>query len=303
MDDRLARPGRPGRHLGRQVIVAAVAVAVAAGALAGCGRADGGEPGVTDSRAPAVTMTVSPLATSPMTSPMPTTSPTAAATASSGPATQAPPGQPPTRPGSEPATPPVLRPGDSGTAVRALQQQLAAAGYWVGVPDGTYGLVTQQAVLALQKAAGLPRDGLAGTATRRALAAGTRPTAHSRAGRVLEVDLARQLVLVVKDGAVEQVLNTSTGTNAWYTVHGVRHLADTPKGTWTIFRQVDGVDHGTLGDLYRPKYFHTDGIAIHGYPQVPAYPASHGCVRLTNAAMDWMWSSGVAEIGTTVLVY
>jgi lipoprotein-anchoring transpeptidase ErfK/SrfK len=31
--------------------------------------------------------------------------------------------------------------------------------------------------------------------------------------------------------------------------------------------------------LWYPLYF-LRGFAIHGYPSVPAYPASHGCVRV-----------------------
>ncbi|MBX6391634.1 MAG: murein L,D-transpeptidase, partial [Frankia sp.] len=213
----------------------------------------------------------------------------------------------PTTPGGQPSTPPpaapeVLRPGDSGPRVLELQQRLSALGYWLGTPDGTYGGLTQQAVLALQKAAGDGRDGLAGPATWRALDAGIRPTAHSTQGRVLEIDLARQILLVVQDGRVKQIFNTSTGSGEYYVSGGVTKHAVTPKGTYQIFRQVNGVDPGPLGTLYRPKYFN-GGIAFHGYPSVPAYPASHGCVRLSNPAMDWMWSSGVAAIGTTVIVY
>src|SRR5207244_343993 len=60
---------------------------------------------------------------------------------------------------------------------------------------------------------------------------------------------------------------------------------------------------GPLGRLYRPKYFHPDGIALHGYTQVPPRPASHGCVRFTNAAIDFIWNANLAPIGTTVWVY
>jgi lipoprotein-anchoring transpeptidase ErfK/SrfK len=42
---------------------------------------------------------------------------------------------------------------------------------------------------------------------------------------------------------------------------------------------------------------------MHGFPQVPPYPASHGCVRLTNEAMDWLWSTGRTPTGRTVWVY
>ena len=45
-----------------------------------------------------------------------------------------------------------LRPGDTGKKVLELQQRLTALGYWLGVPDGRYGFLTQQAVVALQKA-------------------------------------------------------------------------------------------------------------------------------------------------------
>lgn len=57
-----------------------------------------------------------------------------------------------------------------------------------------------------------------------------------------------------------------------------------------------------LGVLYRPKYF-VGGVAVHGYPNVPPYPASHGCVRVTNEAMDWLWAKAALPIGGRVWVY
>ncbi len=65
----------------------------------------------------------------------------------------------------------------------------------------------------------------------------------------------------------------------------------------------DGVDVGDLGALYRPRYFHGDGIAVHGYHSVPPYPASHGCVRVTEAAMDWIWATDVMPMGSAVWVH
>ncbi|EFC80197.1 L,D-transpeptidase family protein [Parafrankia sp. EUN1f] len=244
---------------------------------------------------PAPTTAAATPATSP-TSPAPAATSTAAtspAATSSETATATP----------SPTGPPILRPGATGPEILELQRQLMTAGYWLGTPDGTFGLLTQQAVLAVQKTAGIGLDGLVGPATRAAIARGVRPDARSTQGFVLEVDKGRQLLKIVRDGHVETTLNTSTGTEQIYYHDGVQYLADTPPGTWRMFRQVNGVDHGSLGDLYRPKYFHADGIAIHGYASVPARAASHGCVRVTNAAMDWLWSSGNAEIGTTVLVY
>jgi lipoprotein-anchoring transpeptidase ErfK/SrfK len=57
-----------------------------------------------------------------------------------------------------------------------------------------------------------------------------------------------------------------------------------------------------LGDMWRPKYFN-GGIAVHGSPSVPPYPASHGCVRVSNAAMNWLWDVWGMPRGTRVLVY
>jgi hypothetical protein len=36
---------------------------------------------------------------------------------------------------------------------------------------------------------------------------------------------------------------------------------------------------------------------------VPAEPASHGCARVSNPAIDFLWNSGAIPIGTAVWVY
>lgn len=173
----------------------------------------------------------------------------------------------------------------------AWQRGLAALGYWTGDPDGEFGLLTQQATYALEKSAGLPRDGRVDAATAGALADGVRPRPRSRAGRVVEIDLVRQLVLVVDGGTVVAILNTSTGA-----------YGRTPRGTFRVYAQIDGLRRSPLGLLWRPKYFNR-GIALHGYTSVPPWPASHGCVRLTYAAMNHVWAASLAPLGTRVLVY
>ncbi len=65
---------------------------------------------------------------------------------------------------------PTLSRGDSGPRVRKLQERLSDLGYWLETPDGSFGALTQQAVYALQKAAGIRRDGVVGPKTTRALA-------------------------------------------------------------------------------------------------------------------------------------
>ena len=196
----------------------------------------------------------------------------------------------------------VLRPGDRGPQVRQLQQRLISLGYWLGVPDGKYGDLTRQAVLALQKAAGLTRDGVLGARTRAALHQQVQPKPHRAVGSGVEVDVGRQLLIFVMNGVPKLILNASTGSGATYFQDGVEQVAVTPTGRFTVFREINGQDTGPLGPLWRPKYIF-GGVAIHGYSSVPAYPASHGCIRVSNSAMDHLWSSGALPIGSSVWVY
>ena len=71
---------------------------------------------------------------------------------------------------------------------------------------------------------------------------------------------------------------------------------NTPLGTWHVYRTVPGYDWV----LYYPLYF-LRGFAIHGYPSVPPYPASHGCVRIPMWIATSLYSGH--GLGTTVVVY
>jgi hypothetical protein len=187
--------------------------------------------------------------------------------------------------------------------VLALQQRLRTLGYWLGAPDGHYGEVTAQAVTALQKVAGIERDGVAGPRTQAALDAGVRPAARSSSGRGVEIDLRHQVLLMVDGGTVRTILNMSTGSGEYYRApDGHLGHAVTPPGRYRVFRSVDGWDTSPLGHLYRPRYF-DGGIAVHGYPTVPPYPASHGCVRVSLPAMDVIWSANLMPGQGTVWVY
>lgn len=211
----------------------------------------------------------------------------------------------PTEPATEEAEaeqPTVLEEGDEGEAVLALQQQLADLGYWIGPADGHYGHLTEQAVLALQGWEGLTPDGVVGPRTRAALESASRPVPES-GGDGIEIHLAQQVLLVVRDGRTQVALHTSTGSGETYTRDdGSTAVADTPAGTWEIAWRVDGWRESDLGRLYRPVYFHEHGIAVHGYPEVPSYPASHGCARVSMTAMDMLWAEGHVTEGTRVVV-
>lgn len=278
--------GTWGRYRRNAAVLTAVTVAVA-----GCGVPQRGMP-------------VDPLTAAP--SPVPTAapSPVPTATPSRLPAVVVPPSpsstpMPSSTPTAAPSPPPPsvapaeahLRPGDRGPAVAVLQARLVQLGYWLGQPDGEFGDATRHAVVALQKAAGIGRDGIVGPRTRRALRDRVQPAPGSTDGVVVEVDRERHLVLLVDQGRLVWTFDASTG----------RPGLATPGGWFHVDRGYDGYRRAPLGVLYRPLYFN-GGIAIHGYPSVPAFPASHGCVRVTNAVIDWMWADERVAVGTPVWV-
>ena len=196
-----------------------------------------------------------------------------------------------------------LQLGDMGPAVKLLQMDLSSLGYWVGTtPDGTFGDSTLQAVWALQKAAGLSADGVVGPKTAAALAAGVVPTPRSTSGYVVEVNLQDDLLMVVNGGKVLDTLNTSTGGGYTYVDQGVTSVATTPMGVFHVYNVIDGLDVDSLGALWRPRFF-DGGFAVHGDSYVPPVPVSHGCVRVSDEAINWIWAANIMPIGTEVWVY
>jgi hypothetical protein len=193
--------------------------------------------------------------------------------------------------------------GSTGAAVTDVQNRLVSMGYWLPGVNGVFDDNMQQAIWAFQKANGLPRSGVIDSATQARFRSAGRPQARSTSGSMIEIDKARQILMVVENGYVRYTFNTSTGSDHPYTLDGARYSAHTPEGIFSVIRQVDGPDHGPLGVLWRPKYFTWSGIAVHGYTSVPPYPASHGCTRVSNAAVNWMWANNILPIGITVWVY
>ena len=161
---------------------------------------------------------------------------------------------------------PRLGPGSRGPSVLALERRLRELRYALPRVDRLYGHDTMEAVLAFQKVTGLPWTGRVDARVWRALAgaATPRPRLLRFGGSHLEVSKGHQYLMVVRNGRVTQIVHVSTGATG-----------NTPLGRWRVYRKVTGWDWV----LWYPMYF-LRGFAIHGYPSVPAYPASHGCVRV-----------------------
>jgi PKD repeat protein len=175
---------------------------------------------------------------------------------------------------------PDLAAGATGPAVALLRQRLRALGYRQAEGGSSYGADLVDAVIAFQKVQRLARTGAAGPDVWRALDAPRAPLVrHPEQGDHLEIDKGLQVLLVVRGGRSRWILPVSTGAPGKFT----------PVGTFAIERKVPGFDPSPLGTLFDPMYF-TGGYAVHGNPSVPAYPASHGCVRVPMWAASWLYA-------------
>jgi peptidoglycan hydrolase-like protein with peptidoglycan-binding domain len=211
-----------------------------------------------------------------------------------------------------PAAEPIMAIGrDSGPEAARVQERLLELGFWLDMVDGLYGHVTRQAVMAFQKYWGLPATGTVDEVTAATLTTTTeRARGLSEAGHLVEVDKARQLLFLVKYGHTVWTVNASTGTEVPYEVQNkkdptrIEHGDSvTPVGWFATNREREqGWWEGDLGEIYRPKYFR-GGVAVHGSRSIPNYPASRGCVRVSVAAMDMIWETGLVPLKTPVWVH
>jgi peptidoglycan hydrolase-like protein with peptidoglycan-binding domain len=204
-------------------------------------------------------------------------------------------------PGEAWEVPLEITPGAGGPWVEKLQERLAESGFRPGPPDGTYGRQMLGAVYAFQKLHGLERDGIFRAEYWDLLDTDPQLPVTSGAPDRVEVDLAKQVLFLVKEHEVEAVLPISSGNGGTYrNASGTAVRARTPEGDYQFYKRVEGWRISYLGGLYRPFYFR-GGYAIHGSYSVPPYPASHGCVRVELHDMDYLTTE--LELGMPIFVY
>jgi lipoprotein-anchoring transpeptidase ErfK/SrfK len=196
---------------------------------------------------------------------------------------------------------PGLGVGAKGPQVLDLEQHLTALHYDAGKVDGAFDSTTAYAVTAFQKVAGLARTGRATDDVLAALATAVDPAPLLPAGGAnrVEVDTKRQVLFLYQGGALLRILPVSTGSGRRYCVDGECAYAVTPGGSFRVGWKMQGIRVSKLGKLWNPLFFN-GGIAIHGEPAVPAYPASHGCVRIPMASSLWFYQT--VPVGEPVYV-
>jgi len=183
---------------------------------------------------------------------------------------------------------PDLHPGQHGEDVQLFNRLLRRQGYYVSVGKG-YGEPTKRAVMAFRKVNGMSRnfDATAGMFRQLADGKGSFRLARPGAGRHVEVDISRQVMVLADHGRAQYIFHVSTGAPS----------TPSDRGTYRFYRRQPGFN--SIGMYY--SVYYNRGEAIHGYRSVPPYNASHGCIRnpIPNSRFIYNWVS----IGQQIFVY
>jgi len=179
--------------------------------------------------------------------------------------------------------------GARGPAVGLLQSQLSALHYAVPV-NGDFEEATGRAVVAFRKETGLARTPGTDASVFHLLehGGGAFHVRYPRDGRHVEADLSKQVLAEIEPGGrVREIYTMSSGKPSTPTV----------TGHFQVYSKTPGTNAKGMVDS---NYF-IRGYAIHGYPEVPPYAASHGCLRvpIPDAPAIFGW----VRLGTPVDVY
>jgi hypothetical protein len=178
---------------------------------------------------------------------------------------------------------------DSGDTVKLFNDLLDRAGYGNASRGKRFGGASARAVHAFRKTNGMARTEKATPEVFRMLADGKGEfrLRHPGAGRHVEVDISRQ-VMVLADGGKPR-----------FTYHISSGAPGTPsdRGHFKFYRRQPGFN--SLGMYY--SVYYNGGEAVHGYKSVPNYPASHGCIRqvIADARFVYDW----VRLGDDIWVY
>ncbi|HEY3960568.1 MAG TPA: L,D-transpeptidase family protein [Solirubrobacteraceae bacterium] len=182
-----------------------------------------------------------------------------------------------------------LGPGAQGQSVRLLQSELDVLHFAVPL-SGVFEEGTARALIAYRKMTGLERVPYAGRRVFELLArgAGSFHVRYPEDGRHVEANLTKQVLAEIEPGGRVRTL---------YTISSGKPSTPTVLGRFRVYEKTPGVNSEGMVDS---NYF-IRGYAIHGYAEVPAYAASHGCLRvpIPDAPAIYAW----VQTGTPVDVY
>lgn len=178
---------------------------------------------------------------------------------------------------------------DGGETVKLFHKLLAKQGYGNASNGKDFTDATARAVKAFRKANGMARNFSASPEIFKMVADGKGAPGlkYPKAGRHVEVDISRQIMILADKGKARYTYAVSTGAPG----------TPSDRGRYTFYRREPGFNR--LGMYY--SVYYNRGEAIHGYKSVPDYPASHGCIR--NAIADARFAYNWVKIGMPIWVY
>lgn len=185
---------------------------------------------------------------------------------------------------------------------KEAKERLQALGYWLKADAESF----RHALIAFQKVERLKPTGKLTWANLEVLRATSPPAPKEiktlEDGQIrVEIDLRRQVLFVIEgENKVTKILSVSSGNGKEFTSEGFVRDAITPPGRFNVTNKIKGWRKSALGLLYYPNYF-LSGLAIHGSKFVPAYPDSHGCIRIPMYAAEEFYQ--MATMGTEILIY
>jgi hypothetical protein len=178
--------------------------------------------------------------------------------------------------------------GARGTPVLLMQRALLGLGFAVPV-TGYFDDGTARAVTAFRKTNSMGTSGFASPAVFDKLMRGQGAfrLRYPKAGRHVEFDWSRQVLVLAEKGMPWRTYHASSGKASTPTVFGTFHFYSKTPGTNS---------HGMVDS----NYF-IGGYAVHGYASVPTYPASHGCIRIPIPNARDVFNH--ISLGETIYVY
>lgn len=183
---------------------------------------------------------------------------------------------------------PDVDPGDRNSTVKTFNNLLLDQGYY-STHGKDYGQKTEFAVMAFRKVNGMERTFNASPGIFKKLADGRGEfhLSHPGAGKHVEVDISKQVMVFANHRKPQYTFHVSTGGPATPTI----------RGHYRFYSRQPGFNSS---GMYYSVYWH-GGYAIHGYHSVPPYPASHGCVR--NPIPESVFIYNWVKIGMSIYVH
>lgn len=186
----------------------------------------------------------------------------------------------------------ALERGDCGTDVENLNENLAERRFLPrGFSSRCFTEETYHGVVAFQKWYGLERTGEVPGRLREMIRRKPMPRLEKRVkGSKIIISLRKQTLVEVRRGKIMRILPVSTAAPGY----------STPTGTFSVYRKEE-MSWSVPYKVWLPwaSYIY-GGIAMHAYPSVPTYPASHGCIRIPEPFAKQLYR--FARYGMTVNV-